>query len=240
MGGSTVARGELDHPGGADGQGPGELLAHVFQPAPLERGVDQQPALAFAAAPAVPAHHVPDDAAPAAVPLGGGQHVVLDGQPAVGLDPLEGPTHTEPAALHRLGAADVPTLQQGPTGLGAPHARDHVEERGLAGAVGPDETADLAGGHLEADVGDRRDPAEAHADVGQLEGRGTVGDGGPAAVGRTSTSLMCRASPRHRPRFGDRPDCERHASPPSTPPGGGTGDGGAEPVNWPSRPATSP
>src|SRR4029077_18644786 len=44
--------------------------------------------------------------------------------------------------------------------VGLVEARDQVEERRLAGAVGPDQADDLALAHVERDVVDRDDPAE--------------------------------------------------------------------------------
>ena len=42
---------------------------------------------------------------------------------------------------------------------------EDVEDGGLAGAVGPDQPEDLALRHLEAHVGERRQPAEADGEI---------------------------------------------------------------------------
>src|SRR6185295_8549469 len=44
-------------------------------------------------------------------------------------------------------------------------ARQAIEERGLARAVGPDEADDAAGRHVEGDIVERDDAAKANADV---------------------------------------------------------------------------
>ena len=46
---------------------------------------------------------------------------------------------------------------------------DHVEQRGLAGAVGPDDPDDLALVDRRGDLGERSEPAEADADVVDVE-----------------------------------------------------------------------
>ena len=55
--------------------------------------------------------------------------------------------------------------------LGHEHAGDHVEQRGLAGAVRPDDGEDLALGDREAHIVDREQAAEALADALHLEQR---------------------------------------------------------------------
>ena len=45
------------------------------------------------------------------------------------------------------------------------HAGDHVEQRGLAGAVRADHAADFARRHVKADIGDRLQAAKALAEV---------------------------------------------------------------------------
>jgi hypothetical protein len=44
--------------------------------------------------------------------------------------------------------------------VGAVEPRDQVEQRRLAGAVGPDQADDLSFGHVQRDVVDRHDAAE--------------------------------------------------------------------------------
>ena len=50
-------------------------------------------------------------------------------------------------------------------GIGAVEAADHVEHRGLAGAVRPDQAGDLAGLRVEAHAGRGADAAERDADI---------------------------------------------------------------------------
>src|SRR6185437_13648093 len=86
---------------------------------------------------------------------------------------LERPRH--PRALADLMAQHalqqvVPVAVQGqPADRGLVEAGDAVEDRGLAGAVGPDDRRDLARPGAERDVVDRHQPAEAHGQVLDLD-----------------------------------------------------------------------
>ncbi len=187
--------GELDHSSGTDGQGPGKLGAHGLQPAPLDGGVDQYPPFALPPTPAAPTHQVPEDAPAAAVPLGGRQHIVLDRQPAVGLDPLEGPAHPEAAALHRVGATDVASLQVAPgrpagAALRTPRRRGSSSRRRWARSdrrPGQPEPGRLMS--ETAMIPPKRTLVPVNSRVG-----GSAGDGVAAGTWRTSTSLMRPAS----------------------------------------------
>ena len=72
--------------------------------------------------------------------------------------------------------------------VGRLEARDDVEGRGLAGAVGADERQDLAAAEVEAEAVDGRQAAEAHRDVHA-----------PRAPGRGDRSARARLeAPRRR------------------------------------------
>jgi hypothetical protein len=58
--------------------------------------------------------------------------------------------------------------------IGADDVGDHADERGLAGAVGPEQGEDLAGADVEADVVDDRAAVVDLADVADLEHGGRL------------------------------------------------------------------
>src|SRR5262249_777595 len=60
--------------------------------------------------------------------------------------------------------ADVAAVEADPASVGRVEARDHVEERGLARAVRPDDAEDLAWRRTEGHVLHRGEPTEALAD----------------------------------------------------------------------------
>ena len=55
--------------------------------------------------------------------------------------------------------------------VGLRQRAEHVDRRRLAGAVGPEEPEDLAGGDLEADAAHRLDLVEGLAQVVDLDGQ---------------------------------------------------------------------
>src|SRR5207244_9865435 len=71
-------------------------------------------------------------------------------------------------------------------------AVDDVEHRGLAGAVGPDDGANLALADVERDAGDRLDAAEGERDVLDREQHIAGGDLLPAR-GRSSHAAYSRS-----------------------------------------------
>jgi hypothetical protein len=95
------------------------------------------------AAPGGRGDQVGQQAAPAAAPLEGGEHVVLDAQRAVHLGALEGAAHA-PAGppLGRVGGGVAPVEHDAARGGGL-DARHDVEQRRLAGAVGAEQADDL-------------------------------------------------------------------------------------------------
>ena len=89
-------------------------------------------------------------------------------------------------------AVDAFAVEADRAGVGRKHAGDHVEQRGLAGAVGTDQREDRAGRHLEAHVVDREQAAKALAD----------------GVDSRAAALICRAP-------SGRGACDSHGQTPS-------------------------
>src|SRR4029079_19377031 len=77
--------------------------------------------------------------------------------------------HAEAADVVRRQPRDVAALEQDGAGVGAQMAGDQVEQRGLAGAVGPDDGGDLALGHAHAGVVDGQEAVEGFAQAADLE-----------------------------------------------------------------------
>ena len=113
-----------------------------------------------------------------------------------------------PARVTRSGrlAGDVLAVEDDPAGGRPVEAGQAVEERRLAGAVGPDQRDDRLRRHAEGDVVDRDEAAEDLRDVGGLEqhvaarlGRhGALGPLGPA--GRLAHRSRAPRSAGARPR----------------------------------------
>ena len=93
------------------------------------------------------------------------------------LRPLNGRTiwkvRPTPASHTRSGRRPEIVLAVEADGAGGRRvdAGDHVEDRGLARAVGSDQRVDRAGRHAEADIVHRAQAAEALAEAGELEPR---------------------------------------------------------------------
>ena len=81
------------------------------------------------------------------------------------------------ATLAGLELRDVGALERDPAGVGVVEPADHVEQRGLARPVGPDDGEDLALAHVEAHAVDRLHAAEGLGDLADLELRA---HGGPS------------------------------------------------------------
>ena len=64
-------------------------------------------------------------------------------------------------ALRRARIHDRLALEQDLAGIGGENAGDEIEERRLAGAVRPDQRVDVAGRHLELEIVERVEAAEA-------------------------------------------------------------------------------
>ncbi len=98
--------------------------------------------------------------------------VVLDRERRKRPHDLERASHTAPA--HRVGRQPIDALaaEGDRSGVGRKHAGDHVEERGLAGAVGPDHRKDIARRDGKANPVDREQAAETLGEsVGDQERR---------------------------------------------------------------------
>ena len=97
-----------------------------------------------------------------------------------------------PSAAISLGRmrGDVAAVEHDAAGVGLVEARDHVEQRGLAGAVGADDRDDAALGDVDRHVLDCGDAAEALGDTRdrKLDGsrRDLVGTPGAKFIGRPS------------------------------------------------------
>ena len=117
-------------------------------------------------------------------------------------DHLVGPGQA--AAGHLVGrkAGDVLILEHNPAVFRFKHPVDGIEQRGLAGAVGADETQDLPGAQLKGDIAQRLEPAEALGDVPDLEDHsstplslGKRRRSQPTAPAGTNRMMRSRATP---------------------------------------------
>src|SRR5207245_10786892 len=97
-------------------------------------------------------------------------------------DVLERPGDPERGGLVRLRSRDVPPLEDDVAVRRREYAGDRVEQRGLPGAVRPDEREDLAALHIEGDVVDRDEAAEPLGDV--VDAQDVVRRGGRRSDGR--------------------------------------------------------
>src|SRR5690606_7120845 len=100
-----------------------------------------------------------------------------DHQVVEGAHPVEDPGHLEHAQHAQAGELggiepqDASAVEPDLAGVGAQVARQHIEQRGLAGAVRTDQADQLAFRHVHADAVERLEAAEALADVANLEQR---------------------------------------------------------------------
>ena len=120
---------------------------------------------------------------------------------------LEGAAQAEPGPGRRRAVGDVDAGQLDPPGVGTEEPGDDVEERGLAGAVGPDDADDLAVLGVERHVVEGGVAAEAEREPAHLEL-------GPA-IGRPPTArgaAPARPAPR-RPSGGRRTTAARDGPP---------------------------
>ena len=117
---------------------------------------------------------------------------------------LEGAAHAQPGDLVRGRAGDRLAFEEDVAGLVLVQAAEAVEQRGLAGAVGADQPADVAALDVEAHAVERHDAAEAHghathAEQGFRAGRhgGLVSFvlvWGRAPAGRSERVIGCRCA----------------------------------------------
>ena len=103
--------------------------------------------------------------------LGRHLEVLEDRHAGEGLQALERAPEAQPGPLVGRHVGDVPTLEPDLAGVGLVEAGEAVEERGLAGPVGTDQRSDAARRHLQRDVVDCEQTAEALDDGIGLEER---------------------------------------------------------------------
>ena len=96
-------------------------------------------------------------------------HVVQNAHLVEQTDVLEGTGDALLVDLGRLLAGDVLTVQDDVALGGTIHTGEHVEHRGLAGAVGTDEAVELAFFHLHVQLGHSLQTAEGDAQVGYFK-----------------------------------------------------------------------
>ena len=129
-----------------------------------------------------------------------GHQVVEGGHAAEQGDVLERAADALERRLVRAHVAAALALVGDRAFLGPVEAVDDVEHRRLAGAVGADDGADLALQDVEADVGERRDTAEAQSDAVDLQ-QHLAGGASPGC--RVRCCRRCRSrSIRPRPAMG--------------------------------------
>ena len=102
---------------------------------------------------------------------GADRDVLQNAQSLEGPHDLEGPA--DACVAHAIGpqAGDLPSVEPHRAGARRMDAGDHVEDRGLARAVGTDQRVDRAGRHGEADVVHGAQAAEGLAQAVDLEAR---------------------------------------------------------------------
>ena len=136
-------------------------------------------------------------------------HRVLDHR-HVGERPhdLEGAADARRADLVRTQARDVPAREADRSAVRHHRAGDEVEQRGLAGAVGPDQRDDLALVHLERGFSDRLQPAEALRRAVDHQHRMREPGGSPREVGGSQLRRHAQCplvKPRRRAMPGQAP-----------------------------------
>src|SRR3989304_421040 len=133
-------------------------------------------------------------------PLSHDQEILQGGELWEDPDDLEGAPDAAAGHLVGLQAVDARTLEADLPGVARVEARDAVEERGLPGAVGPDEAVDPAGGQRERAAVDRGPPTEALGYVPHLEDRVRLhlrsSGGAGSAAGESPGCLGASGAPR--------------------------------------------
>ena len=108
---------------------------------------------------------------PAFADLGRCLDVLASGERTEHLEPLKGPRHAEVRSLVSASGGDVVALERDLPGGRRLQPGDHIERRGLARTVRPDEAGDPALIHAQADLVHGHVPAEADADLSRLQNR---------------------------------------------------------------------
>src|SRR6266508_4660142 len=164
----------------AAGQAAGDLAAAV-----LEAGEGEDPSLPLFAA--LGRHAV--DAGEEVQVLDDGEVVVQGELLGHVADPLPHALRAKPAAF--AGQLDVP-------GGRLEEAAEHLDGRGLAGAVGAEETIDLTVAHLEIDARDGREAAEDLAEAARADGDGAVGSTVAAVAGERRDARLALETSQDR------------------------------------------
>src|SRR5262249_21981584 len=98
---------------------------------------------------------------------------------------LEGAPHPEAHEGMRVRPRHIPLLEEDAAVPRRVRARDEVEQRGLAGAVGPDDGVPLAPAHLEVDARQHLQAVEVVSQIARLEnGHRASSEAGPGARDR--------------------------------------------------------
>ena len=119
-------------------------------------------------------------------------HVFHDGQRGKGFGNLKGAAHAESPDLARRFADQLMAVQQDRAAISAQLPVDHVEGGGLAGAVGPDQCQQLAGGQLKMNAIDRTHATERFAQAGHFE---QAHDCASRTAALWRRLISCRAKP---------------------------------------------
>jgi hypothetical protein len=101
--------------------------------------------------------------------LCGDADVFEHGQFGKNFSDLESPGHAPRHPFMRGQAGDIATVECDAAGSRRKESADQVEERGLAGAIGPDDRAQLALCDVERNVAHRDQIAESLGDVVDVE-----------------------------------------------------------------------
>ena len=97
------------------------------------------------------------------------QHVVEHRHGAEQRQVLERPTDTERSDAVARNAKQGPSAEYDVAAVALVEARQAVEESGLAGAVGADQSDDAIGRDVKRNIVERDDPPEAHPDLVYLQ-----------------------------------------------------------------------
>src|SRR5438034_1197851 len=167
-----------------------------------------------------------------------GLDVLVDGQLREDVGPLERAAHAHAAEVVRRHAGDVAPVEHDPPSVAAQVAGDQVEQRRLAGAVGPDDRAHAVLRHVERDARDGDEAVERLGEVAHLKHAAASRAGARAARGRHPARRESRTAARRgwcRARTAST-RCRRRSA-------GSTRSGPARPRSArrtsPSRPAAS-
>jgi hypothetical protein len=152
--------GEVDHPAGTGGQLAHEQRPVIAQPQQLDQLVDPAGDRPLAVERVGQAHGGRQRVADLDPPLERHGDGLVDRERREQPGVLERTTQAPPGALRRPQVGDVASDQHDPPRVGLLGAPEQVEQGGLAGTVGTDDTDDLARRHVEAHACDGVHAAE--------------------------------------------------------------------------------